>query len=374
MANGKNTSLLSGALSGATTGASVGGPYGAAIGGLLGGAAGYFGGQDDNSNDYYNQMMDRLNAINVPGIEQLTFTPEELSYLGNLTPEQQQQFVLEKSAMENVSVDPRLRQEQMKALDKVSQLADKGFSDEDMMAFNIARQQAAGEAEAKQQQILQNMQQRGQGGSGAELIARLTSAQNSANQLSLEQQKQALAQAEARKNALTMLANQSGSLRNQDFGEQSQVAQAKDAVARWNAQNAQNVEGSNVAARNNAALRNLETQQNLANQNVGVRNQAKQNQVNAQKDLFNMNYMKATGQNAISGQQAGNAARQAANTNAGIGQIGQGLVQMASSGNFKNLFGNSNNAPVPKNLNNPDQWEQNDVTTQIVNDPSKYMG
>jgi hypothetical protein len=81
MANGKNTSLLSGALSGATTGASVGGPYGAAIGGLLGGAAGYFGGQDDNSNDYYNQMMDRLNAINVPGIEQLTFTPEELSYL-----------------------------------------------------------------------------------------------------------------------------------------------------------------------------------------------------------------------------------------------------------------------------------------------------
>lgn len=366
MANGKNTSLLSGALSGATTGASVGGPYGAAIGGLLGGAAGYFGGQDDNSNDYYNQMMDRLNAINVPGIEQLTFTPEELSYLGDLTPEMQQQFVLEKSAMENVSVDPRLRQEQMKALDKVSQLADKGFSDEDMMAFNIARQQAAGEAEAKQQQVLQNMQQRGQSGSGAELIARLTSAQNSANQLSLEQQKQALAQAEARKNALAMLANQSGTLRTQDFGEQSQVAQAKDAVARWNAQNAQNVEGSNVAARNMAAQRNLETQQKIADQNVATRNQAKQNQVNAQKDIFDMNYRKATGQNYVSGQQAGNATRQASNANAGIGQIGQGLVQMAGSGNFKNLFGNKTAQPIPKGLDAPETWKEDENTSNLV--------
>ena len=212
--------------------------------------------------------MERLNAIQVPGIEDLTFTPEEMQYLGNLTPEQQQQFVLEKSNMENVSVDPRLRQEQMKALDRVSQLADKGFSDEDMMAFNIARQNAAGEAEAKQNQILQNMQQRGQGGSGAELIARLQSAQNSANQLSLEQQKQAIEQAKARKDALAMLSNQSGSLRSQDFGEQSKIAEAKDLVNRINMQNAQNVEGSNVAARNNAAQRNLETQQQLSNQNV----------------------------------------------------------------------------------------------------------
>lgn len=366
MATGKTTSAISGALSGATTGATLGGPWGAAIGGVLGGAAGLFGGQDDNSNDYYNQMMERLNAIQVPGIEDLTFTPEEMQYLGNLTPEQQQQFVLEKSNMENVSVDPRLRQEQMKALDRVSQLADKGFSDEDMMAFNIARQNAAGEAEAKQNQILQNMQQRGQGGSGAELIARLQSAQNSANQLSLEQQKQAIEQAKARKDALAMLSNQSGSLRSQDFGEQSKIAEAKDLVNRINMQNAQNVEGSNVAARNNAAQRNLETQQQLSNQNVGLRNQAKQNQVNAQKDIFDMNYRKAMGQNYISGQQAGNATRQAGNANAGIGQIGQGLVQMASSGNFKNLFGNTQ-APIPKGLDTPETWQEDKDTTNLVN-------
>jgi hypothetical protein len=366
MANGKNASALSGAVSGATTGATIGGPWGAAIGGGLGLAAGYFGGQDDESGKYQKEMMDRINAIQVPGMEQLTFTPEELQYLGDFSPEQLQTYMLEKSAMENVAVDPRLKTEQMKALDKVSQLADQGFSDEDMMAFNIARQQAAGEAEAKQGQILQNMQARGQGGSGNELISRLTSAQNSANQLSLEQQKQAMAQAEARKQALTMLANQSGSMRNQDFGEQSAIAQAKDVVNQINTRNQQDVARYNVGSSNQAGQRNLETKQGLSSSNVALRNKAKEMKADAAKERFNMEMAKATGQNYISQQQAKSSQQGAADSAAGIGQIGQGAIQLAG------MYKKPQTAPMVSNqkitpvLSNPSSWQEDEDTTNLV--------
>lgn len=341
MASGKTTSGISGALSGAMLGTQIAPGYGTAIGAAIGGLGGFMGGQDDESSKYYDEMMARVSQIQVPGMDQLTFTPEELQYMGDFTPDQLQNYVLEKSKMEGVAVDPRLKQEQMKALDKISQLADQGFSDEDMMGFNIARQQAAGEAEAKQNQILQNMQQRGQGGSGAELAARLMSNQASSNQLSLEQQKQAIAQAEARKAALAQLASQSGQMRSQDFGEQSAVAQAQDAVNRINQANQQDVARYNVGTGNQAGLTNLQTKQNISNQNVGIRNQGKQQQTQAAKDIFNMEMGKATGQNAISAGQASNSARQSANTNAGIGQIGQGLVQIGGSGAFKNLMSGS---------------------------------
>lgn len=365
---GKNASAISGAMSGAATGATVGGPWGAAIGGVLGGAAGFMGGQDDKSNDYYNQMIARLDGIKVPGIENLTFTPEELQYVGDFTPEELQQYVLQKSEMENVAVDPRLKQEQMKALDRVSQLADRGFSDEDMMAFNIARQQAAGEAEAKQGQILQNMQARGQGGSGAELIARLQSSQDSSNQLSLEQQKQAIAQADARKQALNMLANQSGSMRNQDFGEQSEIAKAKDLVNRINVQNAQDVSRTNVGNRNASAQAALSNKQAISNSNVGLRNAAQADRSQALKDIFNMEATKATGQNMIGAQQASNSSRQAANANAGVGQIGQGLVQAAPA--IKNMFSsNQTDDPTVNALKNP--WDDNSNTSNQVTQGSR---
>lgn len=338
MGKGKESAAASGAMSGAMMGSAVPG-IGTVAGGLLGGALGYFGGADDNSSEEYDKMMQRLDGVNIPGIDQLTFTPEELQYLGDFTPEELQAYALQKSEMENINRDPRLRQEQMKALDQVSQLADRGFSDEDMMAFNVARQQAAGEAEAKQGQILQNMQQRGQGGSGAELIARLTSSQNSANQLSLEQQKQAIAQAEARKQALNMLANQAGSLRSQDFGEESAIASASDLVNRINQQNQQNVSNTNVGNRNQARSGNLTRRQNMSDSNVDIRNRGKASNINAIKDRFGMEMEKATGQNRVGGYQADNSARQAGNTNAGIGQIGQGLVGLAGTYNSKPQVG-----------------------------------
>lgn len=366
MAKGKESSAISGAVSGATTGATIGGPWGAAIGGVLGGAAGFFGGQDDESDKYQKEMMARINAIQVPGMEQLTFTPEELQYIGDFTPEQLQNYVLEKSAMESVAVDPRLKTEQMKALDRVSQLADRGFSDEDMMAFNIARQQAAGEAEAKQQQILQNMQARGQGGSGNELISRLTSAQNSANQLSLEQQKQAMAQAEARKAALSMLANQSSTMRNQDFGEQSAIAQAKDVVNQINTRNAQDTARYNVGQTNQAGLRNLESKQGLSSSNVALRNKAKEMKTDAAKERFNMEMAKATGQNFISQQQAKSSQQGAADSAAGIGQIGQGAIQLAGMYKKPQTTPIVSTQKMPVGLNDPSSWKEDEDTTNLV--------
>ncbi len=210
--------------------------------------------------------------IELPSIEKQQLLLDEYQLTGQMTPELEMLIQQNPTAMENIAIDPRLRAEQMSALEQMSGLAEGKMNPADAAAFELARRQSAAEAQAKEGQILQNMQQRGQGGSGAELMARLQANQSGADRLQQAELEQAKAMQQARMAALTQQANMSGQLRSQDYGEQSNLAKAKDLINQFNTQNAQGVQQRNVGSKNNAQLTNLQNQQNTANMNTDLKN------------------------------------------------------------------------------------------------------
>lgn len=139
------------------------------------------------------------------------------------------------SAMEGVSTDPRLRQEQMAAVNALNDVATTGDTPEMRAAMNrilgdVARNESAG-----RNAILNNMRARGVSGSGAELAAQLSNnqaaaerAQDAGLQTAAQQQKRML-------DAVLSKGQLAGQMRSQEFGEQSDVARAKDAISRYNA-------------------------------------------------------------------------------------------------------------------------------------------
>lgn len=185
----------------------------------------------------------------------------------------------------NISADPRLRSAQMKALSQMQDVADQGgLTAQDKADLARTSTEAANADAGRRAAILQNMQARGMGGSGAELLAQLSSSQaatDRAAQAGLDVNAQAQNRA---LQAMMSTGTMAGNLRSQDYGEQSNAAQAQDAINKFNAQNQTGMNQFNATAANNAAAQNasLQQQANMFNQgqkqNVANANTATQNQ------------------------------------------------------------------------------------------------
>jgi hypothetical protein len=149
------------------------------------------------------------------------------------------------------------------------------------------------------------MAERGALDSGSQLAAQLAAQQGSA-QRGQEAAMQMAAQAEAAKRgALEQAASAAGQMRAQDVGEQSDVARAKDEIARFN-----------LAQRSGAQQQNLGIRQ----QDVGLRNQ---------QQMYNKQLQQQQFQNQMAKQGMLNQARSAV---AGVDQQrAQGAVQASQN-------------------------------------------
>jgi hypothetical protein len=267
----------------------------------------------------------QVDQIKIPELERLYL--EELQNAGQLTPEMEQAIIQQASAMEGISTDPRLKGQQMSALEQLAGIAETGMSPADQAAFELARRNAAQEEQARQGQILQEMQARGQGGSGMELISRLKSNQSAADRLQEAQLQQAQAQQQARMQALGQVGTLSSQVRDQDFGEQARIAQATDMINQFNAQNQQGVQSRNVGSKNQAQMANLQNQQNILNQNVALRNQQQQFNKGLSQQQFQNEMAKQQARSGVAAQLSNSYAQSAAQGAALEGQlIGAGLA------------------------------------------------
>lgn len=300
-------------------------------------AAGLIAGQMNNekgakaSKDAREQALAQFANIKLPDMEKQKLLLEEYKNTGVMSPELETLINQGPSSMEGISLDPAMRQKQMAALESMAGMSEGKIQSGDMAAFEMARHDAAAADQAKQGQILQEMQQRGQGGSGAELLARLKSSQSSADRLQQADLEQAKKMQDARVAALTSSANMAGNLRSQDYGEQSNLAKAKDMIAQFNAQNAQNVENRNTNTKNSAQQLNMQNAQNVSNMNTGVRNTQQTNNKALYQQQFNNDMGLAA---AKSGQYNGIAQSNdtaTANQAAMYGQITQGGMKAADS-------------------------------------------
>lgn len=252
------------------------------------------------------QTADPFGGLKLPDTKEQELLYEMLQSQGTLTPEMQQLINLGPSAMDSVNTDPRLKQAQLNALSQLGEIGQNGMTLQDQSNLQKIQTQVGQQDRGAREAILQNNARRGTSGSGFELAAQLASQQASgdrAAQAGLD----VAAQAQSRAlEAILKGGDLSGSMRSQDFGEQSAKAQAQDAISRFNAQNSQNVQGQNVATRNTAQAANLQNRQAISAQNVALRNQQQQHNKGLIQQNFD-NQIKRAG---------GTASINAANTNA----------------------------------------------------------
>jgi hypothetical protein len=214
------------------------------------------------------------------------FQLEELKSQGLLSPEQYEAVLQEKSAMEGISTDPALRTAQMDALASLQDLGKGGLTLQDKA--NLARIQSDQLATSRGQQeaIQQQAAARGVGGSGVALMAQMQAAQDAASRRSQSDLDVAgMAQNRALQ-ALQQGGQLAGNIRGQQFGEQAQIANARDQIANFNAQ-ARNQAGLfNVGQRADTARLNLAERQRIADTNVGQRNLSQQ----MKRDIAQQNF------------------------------------------------------------------------------------
>lgn len=143
-----------------------------------------------------------------------------------------------KSEMNNISVDPRLKDAQLNALASLEQVAaDGGMTLQDKANLARIQNQASQADRGRRDAIMQNMRRRGMGGSGMELLASLDSSQ-AATDRHAQQGLDVAGMAQRRAlDALMGAGNLGGAIRGQEFAEQSAVAQAQDAINRFNTAN-----------------------------------------------------------------------------------------------------------------------------------------
>ena len=226
-------------------------------------------------------QMKRLAAIDTPELQEYILQNPEL--VGLLEAEN-----IDATELADIQLDPRLQENQMQVLASLKERADEGLTAQDKFQMEELIGQASAQEKSQRAAIEQQMAERGMDSSGASLMAKLQGSQSSANNARQRAMQMATQSQQNRMNALSQLGSQSGNMQNADFARQSQVASAKDAIARANAMNRQNVSSANLAAR-----QGIENQRaNTANQQSQVKNQLSQQE-------FNNQISKASGQGNV---------------------------------------------------------------------------
>ena len=173
------------------------------------------------------EQMERLRDIPLPELEELALESPEL--VGLLQAEE-----LDPSAMEEISLDPEVRDMQMQALQGLKERSETGLTEDDKMALEGLLEQNAAQENAASKRLMQQFDERGMADSGQALMAQLQSQQSSANRG--RQQARELAQQARleRQQALQNMGNAATNVRRQDFGEREAVATARDRIAAAN--------------------------------------------------------------------------------------------------------------------------------------------
>lgn len=267
------------------------------------------------------KMQEMLESVGIPSVEAQRLVLERPEFAGELIAEQ-----LGPSALEEIQQDFRTRDAQMDALRELQEIGEVGLTPEERAQRAEMMRESAAQNQSQQNQILQSMAQRGNLDSGASLIAQLqANAQESADARRQSEQMTADV-ASRRRDAIMRAANLAGNIEQADFSRQARVADAQDAIDRFNVQTS-----------NQTQERNLDRRQAYANQIAKLSNQEQQyNKQLLQQDYQNR-LARAQGQANLVGQMGQAKANQALQQ--GQAAAGQAAGMGATLGNVATAVG-----------------------------------
>lgn len=215
--------------------------------------------------------------VYVPDPESQKLILEKFVQTGRLTPELEQQAKQDASNFEQIRTDPRMKEAQLAALSKLEQIGGSGgLTLEDQSNIQRGLADIESQDRGRREALMNQYAARGLGGSGLELQAQMMAQQQATNRAS-QQQLDVLGSARQRALEAIMAGGElGGKMRSQEFGEQKDIAGARDAINRFNTQNMQDVSTRNVNRQNEANKYNLDRQQEIANANVELANKEQQ--------------------------------------------------------------------------------------------------
>lgn len=256
---------------------------------IAGGVIGYYQGKKDRekASALMDEALATIKAIGAPPDLSKEIILQQFQQAGMMTPELEHVIDFHTS---KVSQDYRKVQED--ALRGMSQVARTGFGAQDLNALNQIQEAEAVRRQGQEQAIMQGMQQRGLGGAGSELAARLSNVQAGNKNASANSMQVAADSALRRMQAM----GQQSDISNQLEGKQN-------AIDQYNTENARSVQMRNIGSKNAAQQYNIGNQQNVSNANVQQANQELYRQAQAKQDYWTNKLNQASAvSNALTGQ------------------------------------------------------------------------
>jgi hypothetical protein len=223
------------------------------------------------------EAMAGISSVQDPNYQPVEYTSPE--YAGDVTPEEAQAYTMGSTAMEGISTDPALRGSQMSQIAALENLRDQGGMNlTDKANLQRIQNEEMGKELSQRQSIMEQARQRGTGGSGMELMALLNSNQAGTNRQSQRDLEIAGMAQDRALQAGGQAASLAGNVRGQDFSQESQIAAAKDAAAKFNASMMSGTNQFNVGNQLRAAQGNQSMRQGVSN--IGAENRNKQETMN----------------------------------------------------------------------------------------------
>lgn len=233
------------------------------------------GGQSSKESDNLDAANAAAQNLVAPTAQQLQVALQQEVSAGTITPAQYQAIMQDPNAMQNIlsQINPAYTQAQNTALSQLQNVASSnGMTPQFQNQLNLANQSTNANLQGQYGAIQQQAQQQGVGGSGSVIANKLSALQAGANSNNLAGEQAA---SNAQSNALQAMygaGNLGQSAQAQAFGEQSNIAQAQNAINQFNAQNKNASALYNTGAANQAQYANLQNQQNINNANTGIAN------------------------------------------------------------------------------------------------------
>lgn len=268
-----------------------------------------FGGGGDPSGGMDAKVMETLDRIvqNTEDVPLPILGPmdlEALKYQGDFNPEQlgDPRLLGEHSQgntkLEGLEYDPRLMEKQESVIQALENIhASGGLESQDKARLDSVLDSVATQAKGRRGAIQQNMQSRGVGGSGMELLAQLQNSQAATDRAS-DQGLDIAGQANMRAlDALVNSGNIAQTLANDKLGLETAKATAQDSINRFNTQTSINRDLYNTGAMNDQARYNNELNNRFGAANHDNRQSYADNAVNTRNQNMEYNQFRIPQQN-----------------------------------------------------------------------------
>lgn len=278
------------------------------------------------------KAIDEIMTIGAPPDMARAIILKEFKNAGVYTPKLEEAVTQSTSKVAEMQErDPSLREAQKSALSAYQELGRTGLSAEDRLALRTAQQQAETANRGRLESIKQSMAQRGMGGGGAELAAQLASAQSANEALSMSADRQAAQAQQARLGALAQMSGLGGQMRSQDWGQDTQRAQAADELERFNTLQRSGVQQRNIASQNQGSLYNLQQQQRIMDANTSQANEEARRQRAGEFQTWSALGQRAQARSGAQKDAASGYYQQAAQKAQNITGVGSGIAGIAGS-------------------------------------------